>query len=281
MTYSLLARGEDGAFGVVTASRFLAVGATVPAVAAGVGALVTQAHTNPSYREDGMALLAAGAGATEVVSRLVEADPGRRLRQLGVLDAQGTAAFWTGELVTEVAAERVGDGCLAVGNIMAGRDVLDAMLGTFQAATGPLSERLLLALSAGEQAGGDRRGRQSAALVVQRPGDPATLRSGDRVDLRVDDHPEPVEELRRLLELHRLVMLGPRPQDAAALAGPVADEVELLLRAVGQVRGTLEERLAVWAEQENVEHRLLPGLIDLAVLDRLRVRAGVIRQSPG
>lgn len=278
MTYSLVARDGTGTLGVATASKFLAVGATVPAVAARAGALVTQAHTNAAFGEAGLALLRTGAQAQDVVHRLIREDPGRDLRQLAVLGRRGPAATWTGPGCSDVAGHRLGDDCVAIGNLMADAAVLEALVATFTAAPGPLPERLVLALAAGEEAGGDRRGRQSSALLVLGPGELSTVRSADRVDLRVDDHPDPVAELRRLLELHRMVVTGPDVDAALPLSGALADEVDLLLLAAEHRDGTLAERLVAWAHSENLEHRLVPGRVDAGLLDGLRRRAGAVRR---
>lgn len=202
VTYSLVVRDEDGNFGVVTASKSLAVGASVPAVAAGVGALVTQAHTNTTFAERGITQLRTGFDAAQTVERLISSDPGRSRRQLAVLGPTGEAEVWTGPDCTGAAGHLLGPGCVAVGNCLSGMPVLSALRDTFLASAGALPHRLLTALADGEEAGGDRRGRQSAALRVLGPADDGSLRSTARVDLRVDDHSDPVGELRRLLALH-------------------------------------------------------------------------------
>ncbi len=202
MTFSLVVRDDDGSFGVVTASKSLAVGASVPAVAMDAGALVTQAHTNTTFAERGITELRAGSDAAGTVERLISSDPGRSRRQLAVLGPKGEAAAWTGPDCTDAAGHLLGPGCVAAGNCLSGTSVLSALRDTFLASAGALPHRLLAALASGEEAGGDRRGRQSAALRVIGPGDDGMLRSTARVDLRVDDHADPVGELRRLLALH-------------------------------------------------------------------------------
>lgn len=211
VTYSLVARDGDGTFGVATASKSLAVGATVPAVAAEVGALVTQAHTNTTFTTLGIEQLRSGLDAGQTVERLLSADPGRARRQLAILGRTGEAATWTGPDCTDVAGHLLGPDCVAVGNCLTGTTVLSALVDTFTAATGTLARRLLTALASGEEAGGDHRGRQSAALRVVGPTDDGRLRSPARVDLRVDDHSDPVGELGRLLALHdAFVSAAPR-----------------------------------------------------------------------
>jgi uncharacterized Ntn-hydrolase superfamily protein len=186
------------------ATRYLAVGAMVPAAEFGVGALATQARTNMAYREDGLSMLRAGLGAKEVVGALVEGDDRRRERQIGVVDRDGVAAAWTGEDCGAFADARLGDGYAVQGNLLAGAEVLAAMEHAWLTgdATIPLAGQLLAALVAGDEAGGDRRGRQSAALYVVGP---RGIGDGSHVetDLRVDDAPQPISELSRLWRLDR------------------------------------------------------------------------------
>jgi uncharacterized Ntn-hydrolase superfamily protein len=278
VTYSLVARDPDGhTFGAVTASKYLAVGSTVPAVAAGVGALVTQGLTNVSYRERGLRFLRAGQTAARTVELLVEADPGRDTRQVAVVAASGSGAAATGSRCVDQAGHLLADGCAVAGNMMADLRVLDAMLERFTGSSGALADRLVDALAAGEAAGGDWRGRQSAALVVASGQGMLRLRTPDRVDLRVDDHPDPVAELRRLLERHHVLVGEPDPGSAIPLVDAALDEVEQRLRAVlppgTAVEGTVADLLRVWARRENLQHRLLEGLIDVAVLEELRRRS--------
>lgn len=282
VTFSLVARDDDGrALGVATASKYLAVGATVPAVAAGVGAMVTQAHTNVAYREAALRHLRAGADAATTVERLTAPDPGRALRQVAVLGTAGEPAAWTGDGCSAWAGQRVGPGLVAVGNLLTGADVLDATVATFRATTGTLARRLLAGLAAGDAAGGDRRGRQSAALVVV-AGDAdglGRLRTPARVDLRVDDHPAPVAELGRLLALHELLTGEPDAAAAVPLAPSTAAEVDALLAALGHDAGPLRDRLAAWAARENLEHRVLPQGVDPALLTELRRQAARPREA--
>ncbi|SCK26058.1 DUF1028 domain-containing protein [Streptomyces sp. WMMB 322] len=280
MTYSLVVRDGEGNFGVVTASKSLAVGATVPALAADTGALVTQAHTNTTFAKRGIEELRAGCDAAQTVDRLIRSDPGRSRRQLAVLASTGEAAVWTGSGCTSAAGHLLGPGCVAVGNCLSGTSVLSALRDTFLASTGTLPDRLIAALAEGEKAGGDHRGKQSAALRVVGPADDGRLRSTACVDLRVDDHLDPVGELRRLLELHHAFVGPADPVSALPLTGEVAREVAALLEADGSSELPLEERLAGWAHNESLEHRLLHGLIDLALLNRLRTRGKSVRR-PG
>ena len=265
MTFSLVARSPDGAsWGVAVASKFLAVGAAVPAAADGVGAIATQAWANLTYRPDGLALLRGGATAAEVVVALTAADEGRAQRQLGIVDTAGGAATFTGEGCHDWAGGRTGDGWAAQGNILTGPEVLDAVAEAYERAEGPLAERLTAALLAGDRAGGDRRGRQSAALLVVTEAGGYGGGSDVLVDLRVDDHPDPVAELGRLLTLHNL--LFGETEQSLPLEGELAAEVAGHLARLGHP--TLED----WAGVENFEERLVDGGIDVLVLEQLRSR---------
>ena len=193
MTWSILARDADGRFGVAIASRFFAVGALCVHTRAGVGVLSTQALMNPLYGQAGLALLQQGHSAAEVVARLTAADAGQAQRQLHVLPAQGLAAAHTGASCVDWCGHALHDDFSVAGNMLAGPDVLAATAAAFVASAGqPLAERLMAAMLAGEAAGGDKRGKQSAALVIQGPEDYREL------DLRVDDHADPLAELQRL-----------------------------------------------------------------------------------
>ncbi|MGW3897689.1 DUF1028 domain-containing protein [Micromonospora profundi] len=274
MTFSLVARSADGRLhGVVVASKFLAAGALVPAAEAEIGALATQAHVNLAYRPQGLALLRTGVAAADVVAGLVAADGDRAHRQLGVVGATGPGATWTGPACHPWAGGRVGDGWAAQGNILAGPEVVDALADAWLAGSAlPFAERLVAALRAGDEAGGDRRGRQSAGLLVVERGGGYAGTSDVLVDLRVDDQPDPVAELERLLAVHTLLFSRPDPATLLDLSGAVADEVAALLAALGhQVAADgPEEALFSWAALENLEERLVPGRIDPVVLTHLR-----------
>src|SRR5947209_1783332 len=204
-TYSIAACDlEAGQWGVATQSKFLSVGSVVPWAEPGVGAIATQAYANPRYGPNGLALLRDGLSAAEVVERLTDADEERDVRQLGVVDADGSSASWTGSQCNEWAGHRNGPCYAAQGNILVGKETVDAIAVTF-AGNGqlPLAQRLLECLTAAQAAGGDRRGQQSASLlIVERDGGYASL-SDIVVDLRVEDHERPIEELRRIYGLHR------------------------------------------------------------------------------
>jgi uncharacterized Ntn-hydrolase superfamily protein len=209
-TFSITARCvRTGMLGIAVATRVPAVGAAVPHARAGVGAIATQAWTNPYLGIDGLDLLATGASATEVRDALVGWDPDIERRQFAIVDAAGRAAAFTGAETHAYAGHRLGEGLAVAGNLLAGPEVLDAMQAAFAAAAeAELADRLLGALAAGQAAGGDRRGKQSAALrVVDREAYPF-------VDLRVDEHAEPIPELTRVYGVWNEVLrphLGSRP----------------------------------------------------------------------
>jgi uncharacterized Ntn-hydrolase superfamily protein len=195
MTWSIVARDSDGAFGVAVASRFFAVGVHCPHARSGVGALCTQALVNPHYGPQGLAFLAAGLAPADAIIELIGADLGRDHRQLHVMDAKGRVAAYTGSACIDWCGHLSGDGFSVAGNMLAGPDVIVKTTQAFERAKGlPLAERLLAALDAGERAGGDKRGKQAAALLIY------TTEEYPFLDLRVDDHPEPLAELRRLYE---------------------------------------------------------------------------------
>lgn len=204
MTFSIVAYSpREAAWGVAVASKYLAVGAMVPAAASGAGALATQARTNMAFRKRGVSLLAAGESAEKTLAALLADDPGRAGRQVGVVDKEGAAAAWTGPECMAYAGHRHGDGYTLQGNLLVGPEVLDAMGAAWNGSPDmALPRRLLAALAAGDDAGGDRRGRQSAALLVVGAG--RAIGDGTHVlaDLRVDDAQDPVAELTRLAELN-------------------------------------------------------------------------------
>jgi len=270
-TYSIAACDlEAGQWGVVTQSKFLAVGSVVPWAKPEVGAIATQAYANPRYGPEGLALLEQGLSAGEVVERLVAADEGRDHRQLGVVDGQGRAATYTGAECMEWAGGRTGDGYAAQGNILVSAATVDAIAETFEASTGPLAERLLGCLDAAQAAGGDRRGQQSAAiLVVERDGGYGGL-SDELIDIRVDDHPRPLEELRRIYDLHQAIFGTTPPEDWLEVDRDLAAELRERLGRLGY-DGELDDALFQWAGKENLEERI-DGVerVDPVVLEELR-----------
>ncbi|MHB8471115.1 MAG: DUF1028 domain-containing protein [Gaiellaceae bacterium] len=266
-TYSIAACDlEAGEWGVAVQSKFLAVGSVVPWAEPQAGAIATQAYANPRYGPDGLALLRQKLPAAAVVERLVGGDEGRAERQLGVVDAHGGSASWTGSDCLDWAGHRTGPSYAAQGNILVGPETVDALAETFLASGGlRLEQRLIECLVAAQAAGGDRRGQQSAALlVVRRNGGYAQL-SDVVVELRVEDHERPIDELRRLCTLHgRLFGVTPR-EDWLPLDDALRAEVGSRLAQLGY------DTLHAWAGVENLEERVEPGdEIDPVVLEALR-----------
>ncbi|HTF10140.1 MAG TPA: DUF1028 domain-containing protein [Asanoa sp.] len=273
MTFSIVARSADGhSHGIAVASKFLAVGAAVPAAEAQIGAVATQSYANLAYRPQALALLRTGVDAAGVVAGLTAADGGRTQRQVGVVGATGAGATYTGADCHDWAGGVAGDGFAIQGNILVGPEVVDAMLAAWLGSdpAAPLARRLLAALRAGDEAGGDKRGRQSAALLVVARGEGYGGTSDVVVDLRVDDHHEPLPEMARLLHMHELLFGKPDPASLLALDGPLAAEVRGRLVAAGHEGATLDDALASWAGVENLEERIVPGKIDPLVLAHLR-----------
>jgi uncharacterized Ntn-hydrolase superfamily protein len=271
-TYSIAACDlEQGQWGVAVQSKFLAVGSIVPWAEPHVGAVATQAYANPRYGPEGLAHLREGLTAEQVVERLTAADEGREHRQLGVVDRDGDSASFTGRECTEWAGGRTGRCYAAQGNILVSRETVDALADTFEENAGkPLAERLLDCLDAAQAAGGDRRGQQSASLlVVEKDGGYAGL-SDSLVDLRVDDHDGPLEELRRLYELHQSLFGVTPPGGWLQLDEALAQELRDRLARLGY-DGELDAAFSAWASAQNLELRV-NGIerIDPVVLERLR-----------
>jgi uncharacterized Ntn-hydrolase superfamily protein len=270
-TYSIAACDLDaGQWGVATQSKFLAVGSVVPWAEPHVGAIATQAYANPRYGSEGLSLLREGLSAEEVVGRLTAADEGRDQRQLGVVDREGRSASFTGAECLEWAGGRTGPCYAAQGNILVSAATVDAIAETFESSKGSLAERLLDCLDAAQAAGGDRRGQQSAALlVVEQDGGYAKL-SDTIVELRVEDHERPLTELRRLYGLHE-TLFGETPRDEwLTVDDALANELRYRLTKLGY-DGELEDALNRWAGNANLEERV-DGVaeIDPIVLEELR-----------
>jgi uncharacterized Ntn-hydrolase superfamily protein len=235
MTFSIVARDDaTGDLGVAVASKFLAVGAVVPWAAAEIGAIATQAYANVRYGPDGLAALRGGSDAPSVVATLTGADPGAAERQVGIVDAQGAASSFTGGACLPWAGGRHGPGYAVQGNILTGPEVVDAVVEAWTARAGEdFADRLSAALLAGDRAGGDARGRQSAALLVVRS-DGGYAGGNDRwLDLRVDDHLDPVPELIRLRALARLSSERPVPADLLVIDDTLGAELRRRLTALG------------------------------------------------
>ena len=271
-TYSIAACDvAAGQWGVAVQSKFLAVGSVVPWAEPHVGAIATQAYANPRYGSDGLALLREGLSADEVVKRLTDADDGRDHRQLGGVAGHGGSAPYSGSACMDWAGGIAGAGFAAQGNILVGAETVAALASTFADTEGsPLARRLIDCLAAAQAAGGDRRGQQSAAvLVVERDGGYAGL-SDVLVDLRVDDHAEPIAELARIYEIHLRLFGGTPRSEWIEVGDQLRTELEGRLASLGY-SGTLDEMFAAWAGTENLEERV-DGVerIDPVVMAELR-----------
>ncbi|HYM64115.1 MAG TPA: DUF1028 domain-containing protein [Gaiellaceae bacterium] len=274
-TYSIAACDlERGQWGVGVQSKFLAVGSVVPWAEPGAGAVATQALANPRYGPDGLALLRKGLSADETVAALVEADEGRDDRQVGVVDAHGRAATFTGTACLDWAGGTTGPGHAAQGNILVSEKTVAGLARGFEANAGrPLAERLLEALAAAQLAGGDRRGQQAAALLVVQKNGGYRGMDDVLVDLRVDDHPGPVAELERLYGMHQLLFGKTPPGEWLAVDDVLAEELRARLAALGYADPSLEKAFTAWAGTENLEERI-DGVkrVDPVVLGELRKR---------
>jgi uncharacterized Ntn-hydrolase superfamily protein len=272
-TYSLVACDlAAGEWGVTVQSKFPAVGAVVPWAEAEMGAVATQALANVSYGPKGLELLRGGASAAEVVQRLTEADQERAHRQLGVVDGQARAETYTGSDCLEWAGGLTGEGYAAQGNILVSEETVSALAAAFEATAGTrLAERLLGALAAAQAAGGDRRGQQSAALYVVKKDSGYGASSDVLVDLRVDDHPRPIEELERLWGIHELLFGQTPDEEWLPIDDALARELHERLAALGYEGLPLDEAFTTWAGVENLEERVR-GVerVDPVVLEALR-----------
>jgi uncharacterized Ntn-hydrolase superfamily protein len=283
-TFSIVARDpRNGDLGIAVASKFLAVGSVVPWAQAGVGAVATQALANISFGPRGLALMADGCSAAAALEALLADDPQREQRQASLVDARGGAAAHTGQACMDWAGHVVGEGFAVQGNILAGQHVVAAIGDAFRGARGELAERLMAALAAGDSAGGDRRGRQSAALYVARAGGSYGGLLDRYIDLRVDDHPAPVPELARLLRLHRFYLTPPKEADLVPIDRAIAGELQTLLGQAGYYQGAISGEydaatraaLERYSGVENLEQRLIsPNKIDPQVLAYMREKIG-------
>lgn len=256
-TYSLVAFDADRSeWGVAVQSKFLAIGALTPWAEAGVGAVATQSWIEVRYGREGLALLREGVSAEDALERLKEVDPEREKRQVGIVDQRGRVATFTGGECAPWAGGRTGPGYAAQGNMLVSEGTVDALAETFEGTAGqPLAGRLLAALAAAQVAGGDRRGQQAAALKVVRIGG-GYGGSGIVVDLRVDDHPQPVAELERLYRLHDRYF-GSTPREAwVPSTAELVGRVRARLGELGYDSGDLGVDLDAWAGYENLEERL-------------------------
>ena len=282
-TFSIVASDpKDNSFGVAVASKFLAVGSIVSWAKSEVGAIATQAHAKIGFGPDGLQMLEGGCSASEVLSALIADDPASATRQLAIVDAHGGVAAHTGINCHEWAGHLVGEYYSCQGNILIGPETLDAMEESFVSTKGELADRLIAALEAGDAAGGDSRGKQSAAIVVVKTGGGYGGDTDRYLDLRVDDHQDPVNKLRRLVEMHHLFFGSAVASDMITIDEQIATELQFLLEGQGY---NVVDAIGVWNEaskqafwsfvgKENLEERWnIDGntdSIDLVVLEYLR-----------
>jgi uncharacterized Ntn-hydrolase superfamily protein len=277
MTFSIVGRSKDGkTLGVAVASKFLAVGGFVPAAAADVGALATQAYGNLALRTEGLALLEQGMTAGKMLEKFLSSDSQKEERQIGVVDGNGHVVTFTGNRCQPWAggrAEESDQGSYAIqGNMLAGPDVVDAMADTWlELSDDSLAQRLVKSLAAGQAAGGDPRGKQAAAVLVVSKGKGYGGLSDVVVDLRCDDAPEPINELLRMLGLHGLYF-GSTPENELLLIDEaMAAELQPLLKVVGYDSGDMARDLYDWMGKENFEERWHEGKVDPIVLEQLKI----------
>lgn len=280
-TFSIVGHDPEAEeWGVAVQSKFLAVGAVVPWAQAGVGAVATQSYANTSFGPEGLALMARGLSAQEALDRLVAGDEGCARRQVGLVDAHGRAATFTGDECHAWAGDLTGTFYAAQGNLLVSGATVDKMAGAFESAKGELADRLVAALAAGQAAGGDRRGQQSAAIVVVRPKGGYGGLNDRYLDLRVDDDPAAIERLQALVDLHHLFFKPPAPGEMVAIEGDLAREAQRILRWAGTYDGPItgtydaatRKALSTLIGNENFEERFdeEKGLISSQVMDLLR-----------
>ncbi|MDQ2714162.1 MAG: DUF1028 domain-containing protein [Chloroflexota bacterium] len=282
MTFSIVARDPQmGELGIAVQSKFLAVGAVVPWASAGVGAIATQSFANTGYGPRGLEFLVNGLSAAQALARLTTEDEERDQRQVGVVGVHGEPATYTGNACFPWAGGRVGEHYACQGNILVGQETVQAMARTFEGTAGLLCDRLLAALAAGQEAGGDSRGQQSAALLVVREGGGYGGFNDRFIDLRVDDHPQPIAELKRILQLHKLYLFPPDPNDILTIDAAVAHELQAMLAATGDYKGAVNsnydvatrDALRQFSGRENLEeHWFEDARIDSVVLDFMRAK---------
>jgi uncharacterized Ntn-hydrolase superfamily protein len=282
-TFSIVGRdAETSDLGIAVQSKFLAVGAVVPWARAGVGAVATQSWANTSYGPRGLDMLAAGQPAQQALDALVAGDERPEQRQAGIVDARGGSATYSGSGCFPWAGGIAGPNFAAQGNILVSEQTVVALAQTFERTQGPLWRRLLAALAAGQAAGGDSRGQQSAALLVVREAGGYGGFNDRFIDLRVDDHPQPITELARLMDIHELLFFKPAPEDMLPLDAALTSELQTLLTRSGDYAGPVSgayneatfRALERYGGRENLEERLAhepsEARIDRKVMEYLR-----------
>jgi len=279
LTFSIVAVDPDAReVGVATQSKFLAVGAVVPWARGDIGAVATQSFADATFGPRGLDLLATGVGPQETLDRLLASDQDREQRQVGAVDDAGHAASFTGSGCFAHASSLAGDGFACQGNILASEAVVPAMAESFEGTVGrPLADRLIEALRAAQSEGGDRRGQESAALLVAKPGGGYGGNNDRYIDLRVDHHDRPIEELANLLLWHRLYFERPAEEELIPADAAVEEEMRAMLGRLGKIESGQDLWAAMQAYMgwENLEERWAgPGRLDPKVLDYLRQQAG-------
>lgn len=284
-TFSIVAYSPDeDSWGVAVASKFLAVGAFVPWAQAGVGAIATQSYVNTTFGPHGLELMASGLSAQEALDRLIAEDEGRASRQVGLVDARGGTAAYTGSNCYAWAGQISRQFFTCQGNILVSEETVQAMAQTFEQSKGELSDRLVTALAAGERAGGDSRGRQSAAVLVVKPKGGYGGFNDRYLDLRVDDDPQPVQRLQGLLKLHHLYFGKSEPVERIKIEGLLATEIQRLLIHMGYLHGepsgvyddATRHAFEVFTGTENLEERcqIAEGTLDPPALEYIRQHFG-------
>jgi uncharacterized Ntn-hydrolase superfamily protein len=274
MTFSIVGYcPTEREWGIAVQSKFLAVGAVVPFAKAGVGAVATQSYANTTYGPKALELFAEGKTAEETLQILIGDDTDHHLRQVGIIDAHGNAATYTGEGCYQWAGGIVGPHFAAQGNILVDERTVEAMAETFTSTQGTLAERLLAALNAGQEAGGDSRGQQSAALLVVKENGGYAGFNDRYIDLRVDDHPQPIQELIRLYLLQQMYFAPTKTENIASIQGQIQEELTKHLWRLGYLNENTDllEALKVYIHTENFENREQEiGYIDVEILEYMK-----------
>lgn len=275
MTFSIVGYDpQEKEWGIAVQSKFLGVGAVVPWAKAGVGAVATQSYANTSFGPEGLRLMEEGKSAEEALHALLDKDPGREQRQVGFVDAKGNAATYTGKEYYDWAGGVTGPYFAAQGNILVDDNTVKAMADTFQITEGSLAERLLAALQAGQNAGGDSRGQQSAALLVVKDRGGYGGFNDRYIDLRVEDHVEPIKELTRIYQLQQLYFASSKPENIIPIEGSTLAALTTHLQRLGYLNETtieVSEALTTYIHTENFEEReQKAGFIDLEVLEYMK-----------
>ncbi|WHX40212.1 DUF1028 domain-containing protein [Mesobacillus sp. AQ2] len=278
MTFSIVGYDpQEKEWGIAVQSKFLGVGAVVPFAKAGVGAVATQSYANTAYGPQALELMAHGKSAEEAMELITKDDPDKEMRQVGLLDAEGNPATFTGTYCYDWAGGITGKHFAAQGNILVDENTVKAMAETFETTEGSLAQRLLQALNAGQQAGGDSRGQQSAALLVVKEKGGYGGYNDRYIDLRVDDHPDPITELIRIYGLQQLYFAKAKPENVVAVEGEVRETVVHHLKRLDYLKSDpaddaeLHKALTAYIHTENFEEREQEkGKIDLEVLEYMK-----------